>query len=177
MKIIGITGPIGAGKTTIAKYLEENHGYKLLSFSTLLKKAAAELFSIDLHHFYDPDLKNEVNEFWKLTPRSILQVLGTECMRDNFGQDFWAKSMMQHINQSNYKAIVIDDVRFTQESAMICRLDGDIIKVIRKENPYAMNDAHISENVKIIYDFLCVNNFALNTLYNHIDGIMQSLET
>ena len=148
MKIIGLSGKIGSGKSLVGKYLEKEYGYKLLSFSTPLKKAASDLFSIPLEHFYDSDLKNVTDPFWELTPRKILQTLGTECMRCNFGLDFWTRCM--ELNFKNYKKIVIDDVRFAEEAELVRKYYGTIYRIIRTDNPYTFKDNHISESYEVL---------------------------
>ena len=40
-------GPIFSGKTTIAKYFENNHNYVRLSFGGALKKYCIEIFNMD----------------------------------------------------------------------------------------------------------------------------------
>jgi dephospho-CoA kinase len=42
MKIVGITGTIAAGKGTIAKILEEEHGFVSLSVREFLREKLAE---------------------------------------------------------------------------------------------------------------------------------------
>ena len=171
MKIIGVSGKIGAGKTTIGKHLEKEFGYKLLSFSTPLKKAASDLFSIPLEHFYNSDLKYLVDPFWNLTPRKILQTFGTECMRFNFGFDFWTKCMEG--NLKDYKKVVIDDVRFLEEAEMIKKYNGKIIRVTRFDNPYTFKESHISESYKPPFNIRISNNRNIEYLQSHINYLIR----
>lgn len=141
MKIIGIAGKINAGKTTIANDLGRK-GYIKMSFGKGVKDAVSSLFGIDHHHLYDQDGKNELDEFWGLTPRVILQKFGTEAMRKVFGDDFWVKTLKKQIDERCMAAellqepqkllIVIDDVRFASEAQLIDDYGGVVWEVLRK---------------------------------------------
>ena len=50
-RIIGIVGPEGAGKTTVARILEGVHGYKRVPFAGPLKKMIAAL-GVEPRHLY-----------------------------------------------------------------------------------------------------------------------------
>ena len=93
--IIGICGLIGSGKDTIADHLVKDHNFVKISFADKLKDTVATLFEWDRDlldgkteqsrlwreqedHFWSKELKK------KVTPRYVLQVFGTECMRDGF---------------------------------------------------------------------------------------------
>lgn len=185
MKLFGISGRIGAGKSTIAKHLEKNYGYKLLSFSTPLKEVASILFNIPLQNFYNSDLKIITDPYWNLTPRRILQIFGTECMRFNFGLDFWVRCMEKKIKEYDQSIIsnggkinpkvkiVIDDIRFIEESEMIKKYGGTLIKVTRPYNPYAFKGSHASENSILPYNITIGNKKDIDSLHIIIDQIIE----
>lgn len=50
--IVGITGRIGSGKTTVGRYLESNHGFQYLRYSAVLADWLAQ----------DPDSKGRLQE-------------------------------------------------------------------------------------------------------------------
>lgn len=182
--VIGIIGRIGAGKTTIAKYLEVYYGFKTYSFSTVLKKTVSDLFMIPLDSLYDVDKKSEVIPLWGKSPREILQLFGTECMRNYFGQDFWVKQIRESLNQSGAlqkggggpRNIVFDDVRFPEEVEMVRGLEGFIIKVVRPNNPYEVDQQHQSEQIdNIKYATIIKNNSDIEWLHLEIRETMLSL--
>lgn len=175
--LIGILGHMGEGKTAAAKHLQRYHDYKILSFSTALKKAASMLFRVPMESFTNPMLKATPLLEWGLTPRSILQILGTECMRDHFGNDFWVKALLHEIVANGAipptDDIVIDDVRFPEEIKMVRDLGGKLIRIIRPNNPYLTITTHRSEHVDRNGGYIkVVNNGTIEKLHQEIDAVL-----
>lgn len=143
--IIGVCGLIGSGKGTVADYLVEAHGFTKLSFADALKDATAVLFNWD-RALLEGDTKEsrtwreQPDPFWskelgrEITPRSVLQVIGTECMRNGFYDNIWVSIVKQKILANPKCNVVIPDTRFLNEIEMIRSLGGQIWEVER-ENP------------------------------------------
>ena len=100
--IIGICGLIGSGKGTVADILVEHHNFKKLSFADKLKDGVSAVFGWDrqmLEGDNDESRKwrEEKDRFWSketgktITPRLILQLFGTDCMRNGFFDGVWGK--------------------------------------------------------------------------------------
>lgn len=116
MKVIGFTGLPRVGKTTAANYLAENETTRLESFADPLKKAASIIYPQVGEDWYN-EKKDEVNEELGLTPRYILQKLGTEVGR-GIHEDTWILNMKSRIyehSENGISMVVIDDVRFPNE--------------------------------------------------------------
>jgi hypothetical protein len=80
--LIGITGKIGSGKTTLAKKLCDDHGYTELSFATPLKKIG-EIFGFTQEQLYGTQTqKMEINDKRGVSAREFLQKIGTEVFRE-----------------------------------------------------------------------------------------------
>ena len=136
MNIIGVNGLIESGKSTVSDYLVANYGYTKMSFATALKESAMKLFDLTPDQVFTTSGKASIDEFWKITPREILQKYGTESMRDVFGQDFWVRVLDKKIRaMSPDSKIVIDDVRFLTEAELIKSYGGEIYHVYRKPVP------------------------------------------
>ena len=144
--IIGLTGRKYNGKDTAAKQLI-NDGYIPMSFAEPIKDVAKMLFGFSENQV-NGSQKEEMDVRWNTTPRAVLQFIGTELFREQIqqllpeiGADFWVKSIENRI-PSNAN-VVITDVRFPNEVAMIRKLGGKIIRVRRTlvSNP----DTHASE--------------------------------
>ena len=146
MKLIGVIGPIGGGKDTIADYLIQRHGYKKLSFATRVKDVAAVAFGWERTLLEGDTLtsrawREEVDAFWNITPRQALQRIGTEMFRGHIADDFWLRIVEKQISESTAKGIVITDCRFENEIRLIQRLGGTIIQVQRHTPPTWAADA------------------------------------
>ena len=124
--IVGICGLIGSGKDTIADHLVQDHNFVKISFADKLKDTVATLFDWDRTLL---DGKTEQSRLWreqedpywskelkkKVTPRYVLQVFGTECMRDGFYDGIWVSMLKKKVTENPQINWVIPDVRFENE--------------------------------------------------------------
>lgn len=147
--IIGLLGFIGSGKGTVADILVSK-GFKKESFADPVKDAVAAIFGWDRALLEgDTNESREFREapdkFWSdkfgrsVTPRHMLQIMGTEAGRDTFHQDLWIYSLEQRIKSNEHT--VIADVRFPNECDAIRNLGGFIVRVARGPEPAWYNDA------------------------------------
>jgi hypothetical protein len=135
---------MGAGKSsaqTIVTHELEGSRVISISFADNLKRGAAEFFVLPLSCFYDAKIKEEVDDYWGISPREMLQKLGTEGMRALFGKDFWIRSMMRSIEclKAQYAdenvTVIVSDVRFPEECDAIKSQGGLVIRIERPNNP------------------------------------------
>lgn len=103
-----------------------------------------------------------------ITIRQLLQVFGTECMRNIFGDNIWILSTLK--NNSN---IIISDLRFKVELEAVHQLNGKVILIIRDGcNP----GTHISEKeieemyINHQFDAYIENNKSYKDLFNFMHG-------
>ena len=100
--LIGICGLIGSGKDTIAGTLV-GIGWKRYSMAKPLKDMTAALFNwprdmVEGDTAESRAWREQRDDWWserlarEITPRSVLQYMGTEVMRQNFHDDIWAVS-------------------------------------------------------------------------------------
>lgn len=141
MKIVGICGPMGVGKTTLA-YELSRYGYVRRGFSDVLKytltafvKAQGASTNEAEQMFYGK-LKNEPSIYFNgQTARHAMQTLGTEWGRELIDQNLWieawARSLNSGLSEPSDK-FVTDDVRFLNEAQKIKELGGKIILLIRR---------------------------------------------
>lgn len=133
-----------------------------------------------------------------ISPRTILQSLGTEWGRDNFEDDLWidyvlrlAEKLMQPayeytkaagaVKQPTPKGVVISDVRFRNEIEKLSKLpEGRIVKLNRMSlddgpAPGITNHRSEAEQKEIeleLFSFLISNNDSIEELYKNIDICM-----
>jgi len=151
--LIGLSGLAGAGKSTAAKILVEDHGFVRLRFADTIKEMLATLLrqadfdEATIKEAIDGDLKEEgfavLN--WK-TPRYCLQTLGTEWGRWGVGENLWANITKKAIERELRagRKVVVDDVRFQNEIDVIGELGGDVHRVLKAEQELAVT-GHASE--------------------------------
>jgi len=178
-KIIGITGKKFHGKDTLADILIKKYGYRKLSFAAPLKEACRVIFGLTDSQLYGIE-KETVDDFWKTTPRHILQFVGTDLFRQQIGQivphvgaNIWVESVIQAIRKNPNGKYVISDVRFPNEVEALRQFESSAIwKVIRNVPPADDNlTDHASENQ---IDSLSVDLVIEN--YGTIDDLKSKVE-
>jgi len=144
-KLIGLysTAP-GCGKTTAANLLIE---HQRVSFAAPLKRAVWNMLNdLGLEGFrYVYTDKEAIIPELGVSARHMMQTLGTEWGRACIHPDFWvmiARVETQRII-TNGGCVVIDDVRFPNEAAMIRNLGGELWRIDRPGVSYDGN--HSSE--------------------------------
>ena len=144
--IIGICGLIGSGKGTVADILVTDYNFQKISFADKLKSGVAAIFGWDrelLEGVTDKSRawREEVDFFWtketgtQTSPRTILQLFGTECMREGFFDGIWVSLVKKELLENPDTDFVIPDVRFINEINMIRQLGGEMWRVKRGDDP------------------------------------------
>ncbi len=184
--VIGIIGKKRHGKDVIGAQLIAHHNFIRYGFADPLKRGAMEMFGFSNEQMWG-DLKEVVDPRWGITPREVLQILGTELLQfdihkytDNLkhvGRNIWAHRFKVWYEEQQSKNVVITDVRFQHEVDVIRSLGGYIWKV---ERPYIdRGDSHPSEveMEKITdIDHHILNEGTIIELNNKIDIIFNSIK-
>jgi len=151
--IIGLLGFAGSGKGTVADILVSK-GFKKESFADPVKDAVAAIFGWD-RNLLEGDTKESrefretKNDWWsyhfgyEVTPRLMLQKMGTEAGRDSFHPDVWIASLENRMKKNEHT--VIADVRFPNECDMIRKNGGFLVRVSRGKDPEWWEDAKETE--------------------------------
>lgn len=201
-KIVGFVGLIGSGKSTASQYLIDK-GYEPVSFAKPLKDAVATIFNwprdlVEGSTETSRQWREEVDEYWShslgwdVTPRAVLQKMGTEAGRDVFGKNLWVSSALTQVYESSNNEFVFTDVRFSNEIEALKKAGAKIYCVSRGNPPSWFNrisglsaigkeaimrgeypDVHISEwdwvgNQHIEHEWLD-NSGTLEKFYQQID--------
>lgn len=136
MKILGISGPAGSGKSTAARNLCATDPTKFVqaSFAYPIKL----MLEVGLGVPMDSDKDAE----WApgVTVRKMYQTLGTEWGRKCVGWDLWVWDFVRRYGDEK-RIIVVDDVRFDNE-ADLCRRHGAVVHLARGE----WTSSHFSES-------------------------------
>ena len=118
--VIGFMGYAGVGKTTAAKIFKLQHPMDVgvASFATPLKEAVRELFLLSDDQLYGSE-KELIDERWGKSPRQILQIVGTDCLRNLIDPKFHVKRMAAYLEQTEYPIVIVDDIRFDGEAELV----------------------------------------------------------
>lgn len=110
-KIVLISGKQGSGKTTLANELKKNLVFrKALNITSV--KFAGIIYAI---HNYAVETMESLGFSSNHKHGDLLQFLGTEWGRKNFGDDVWVKATRSRIDALETPIVIIDDCRFENE--------------------------------------------------------------
>ena len=154
--IIGLVGYIGSGKGTVGDILVRDHQYTKFAFADALKDATATIFTwprglLEGDSNASRTFREKVDPWWSMklgyevTPRLILQKMGTEACRHGIADNIWIAALEKRIQ--GYDDVVISDCRFPNEIDFIRSAGGVIVRVKRGEDPSPaeLSKLHISE--------------------------------
>ena len=146
-EIIGFTGQAGVGKTTIARMLSRHQWQSdIVSFAGSLKGALQILTMLPSQHFTDAKLKEMLIDGVGKSPRELMQLCGTEFVRKMVHPDFWVWRMHRVLaDMREYELIMIDDVRFENEAALVRELGGTVVHLRRDFKSPTVHSGHESE--------------------------------
>lgn len=169
-RIIGISGKIGAGKSTAAGYFIER-GYRLVKFADPLKSM---LRAIGLN---EDEIEGSLKEtscekLSGATPRFAMQTLGTDWGR-MIHPDFWVHLWASEA--AKYQFVVADDCRFQNEAAAI-RARGGAILGIKRGNNLSAQSNHPSENQDLIADISILNEGCdKSVMFSRLEAAIENL--
>jgi len=173
-KIIGFSGKIGSGKTTLTEFLCNKFPYAKVSFADPLKFIVQYLYSLDYDQLYG-NKKEVIDPRYGVTPRYLLQYIGTNLFR-NWDTDFWVKVFKRKYLSMDY--IILDDVRFENEAAIIHEMGGIIIKVVSHRNVNNSSSAnHASEQGIKNYDYKIYNDQGYDELHCALQELLHYIKT
>ncbi|AFC21647.1 putative deoxynucleoside monophosphate kinase [Cronobacter phage vB_CsaM_GAP32] len=140
-KLVAINGTIGSGKDTFSQVFIDN-GFYRVSFAETLKDAVSAIFGWDremLEGTTDESrkIREQPDEYWSsklgrdVTPRWVLQNLGTDVLRRRFHDNIWVFAAENKIRNLPCDRVIITDCRFPNELKMIRENNGTVIEVQR----------------------------------------------
>ena len=118
--IIGLLGPAGAGKSTVAGHLERKYGAKRYSLAGPLKEIAKRTLEFSDEQLYGTqEQKEAVDPRYGFSCRFFLQRLGTEGCRAVLGEDVWTQACLDKIYRDKPELAIVEDVRFMNEANLL----------------------------------------------------------
>ncbi len=172
-KLIGFLGPMQSGKTTCARFLEEDFGFTRHRLAAPIKNMVKCLGLSDDQ--VDGELKTEPTSLLcGKSPRQALQTLGTEWGRNLIGEDLWLRAWAHTMPATPSGRIVCDDVRFPNEHLAIKALGGLLIRVSRPG--YEHSGSHQSEKHELECDHVVFNYGGLDSLRMRLGLLLNEVE-
>jgi hypothetical protein len=190
--LIGIVaGRMGSGKSEVANRLIRTHGYSRVSLAWPIKDTIIDLlvktgFTLDEAEDMVLGSKKEtpIALLGDKSSRQLMQSLGTDWGRNMVDERIWERMAEEVVKDylSVGEPVVIDDIRFHNEAAMILRNGGFLIYVDRlpDEDWYLLPDSakhHESEGQLTWLDcnYVIENDGTLKELIQKTDEALDHL--
>ncbi len=172
MKIIGLVGAMGSGKSTVATCITR-YGYKRVRFSAPLKNMFRAI-GLGYEHI-EGNLKEEPCDLLSgFTPRYCMQTLGTEWARNLIDKGFWTNIWQKEALK--WPRVVAEDCRFPNEAQAIRSLGGEIWAVKRDGFNFHGHSSE-TEMVDIYPDKIILNNSSIEVLDRFVGQALGGIET
>lgn len=198
MKIIGISGRKGSGKSAVSAQLSES-GYQRISFADFLKETCSALSGLTLESMYDVTSKEEPFEvpfIWDekvcsrlseiaeikipfegerllWSRREMFQFIGTDVLR-NLDPDIHIKKTKERL--LTVEKCYVDDVRFPNEKYLIEEMGGITVYIVRPNNyPYSNHPSETSLHWTD-FDHVIVNDRSEETLKRRFKLFLETVE-
>lgn len=192
VRLLGITGKARSGKDTVASCFMDNLPASMrYALADPIKDAFFAMMGANDMASKAELMRNKEKEIEGLghSPRSILQAIGTEGLREGLDTDFWVKMLKKHIKQiedveselGNYEGlypiyIVVPDVRFNNEAQFIKDQGGLLVQVVRPDVE-KVREHKSEQGVSVKYvDYTIVNDGSLDDLKEKVQTIIEEGE-
>lgn len=155
-KVIGFHGRARSGKDSAANFLLASAGGYIYSFADPIRDMLRAI-GLDMRDPYWADRKEAIIPALGVSPRRMMQTLGTEWGREQIHPDFWLRLAQQRLLNDG-PGMIIPDVRFENEAAWVRGIGGLIVHIHREGAPAVeghqseagisvhLTDAHVSNN-------------------------------
>lgn len=186
--LIGLSGALGSGKTTIANRLVSAHKFTAIGVADALKEEVIRCFpgllALEVEYWLGDALREGYTTLpeaiehlvWVQKPpriRLLLQEFGSGVRRAD-DPEYWVHRWRERASPilELDRRVVVPDVRFPGEAQMVRELHGRLIKVLR---PGYDGDDHQSERALDTWedwDCVVVNDGTLDELVLEADSLV-----
>lgn len=178
-KIIGLMGVKGSGKDTFAAILVQQHGFIRIGFADELYRQAAQAYGVTvaflgerttketdlpalaLQNCKDPAFVQCVLETFgwadtpenrtrPLSPRTVLQLWGTEYRRLRGQDSYWLDIVENALNAQPDRSFVVTDVRFPNEFSFM-KAEGATLVRVRRPAQEALEEKERQANGRALH--------------------------
>ena len=155
--VLGLLARAGHGKTTVARHLVETHGAEVRSLAGPMKRAVRRVFGFSDEQLWGSQAAKEaVDPRYGFSPRWLLQRLGSEGLRDEFGEDIHLQALLRGLRREEAARppgepplFVVDDLRYPNDARFIAEggpgFRGAVLKLLSLDAPSPDGPAHASE--------------------------------
>lgn len=173
--LLGLAGPKRSGKSTVAAHLRERFGFVEDSFAAPLRQFVATILGLSLAEL-EASKERPVEWLDGVTPRSMMQTVGTEWGRQTVHADIWIRSAMRRADGARGRCadLVFSDVRFENEALAIQQAGGHVVRLVGRGE---FGDGHASEIALPAHfvNFELRNDCDLVSLHDQVDHLLHRI--
>lgn len=180
MKIIGLCGRAGSGKSSVSNFLQKRYGAEPVGFAGPLKKMAMDIWGFSPDQVYgDAAIKESPDPRTGITPRWAMQKLG-QAARDHLSHDIWVKYALSNLSQDSL--YVIEDVRYVNEAEAIYAQGGSVLRLHCTDSISKDAGVHPSEAqvdlipTEIVFEIRSSRAQGLEHLFAEVKAVCDELE-
>ena len=111
-----------------------------------------------------------------ITVREMLQMVGTDCLRNTFNYNIWINALMADYIPTEDGTLpkwVVTDTRFLNEVEAIKKRDGKIVRVERKDvNPPNGHSSEMELSSYKDFDYIIYNNGTIEDLTRNVSMML-----
>ena len=157
--VLGLLARAGHGKTTVARHLVGTRGAEVRSLAGPMKRAAKRVFDFSDEQVWGSQAAKEaIDPRYGFSPRWLLQRLGSEGLRDEFGEDIHLEALLRGLRREEAARppgepgplYVVDDLRYPNDARFIAEggtdFRGAVLKLVSLDAPAPGGPVHGSEN-------------------------------
>ncbi len=185
--ILGLLARSGHGKTTVAEHLAATYGAEVRSLAGPMKRALQNVFGFSTAQLWGTQADKEATDpRYGFSPRWVLQRLGTEGLRHEFGEDVHVRALALALAREEARRpagtpprlYVVDDVRFANDARFIARGGeghvhvGAVLKIVQTDVPPKEHGGHASERA---IDEVAAGDVAATVVSSRAQGIAHML--
>lgn len=201
MLLIGLSGKKGVGKNFVADRIVEyakagGMTIEVAAFAGPLKEFCIEVLGLSREACYGNDqdknamskhlwanmpafIRGKYKKSGNMTQREVLQVFGTDFIRDCWDKEAWVNAMARRILASKADIFIITDLRFPNEADVVKGMGGHVWVVDgpQRGDESKKNDTHASETEMSLIEPTCViRNELSDDAQSILDKVADAIE-
>lgn len=154
MRLVGLSGKARSGKSTLAKYLENEYGWHRVSLANALKLMVQKQFNLTDEQVYGIGKDRPCGYFHSdgitpRTPRDILIWMGLAYRQVD--PNYWINQLSAELRDD--KVNVVDDIRFPNEADWVIANEGLMLRLERDTDLRGGDINDLSETSLDNYNF------------------------
>lgn len=164
--LVGLIGPAGAGKDTVAALLVEHHGFHRVAFADRLRELAERIDPtyaalVAAHGGYDT--AHRVNPWVR---RRLIEI--GDAAREVIGPDVWIDPVEAELDYVD-GPVVISDLRYRTEVQWLAEMDGILVAVNGRSGPAGIDLSILMAKASLEID----NSGDIHMLRERVDMIAE----